>query len=299
MSDITLDFNEFNYIIIYIAVALFIFIVKTFFQDFFKNLQHKTKRNEFVKFLRSNKSINNYIIQYEKIDFFRRKYAIMYTYIGMFFGFLIPLLSLLLLSYIQKSSDNELTNELALMLFEISIAITLSLSFILILVITQYINSNVINESEKYIFFANIFTLIEFYVFFSYIPVLLFVFLILSNLSLILYKEFLIAQLLILCELIFLFTFPFFVFYQKQYFKSLLKNNINLKGSKFFPYLNVRIKDNCQIDGRIKDIFDEKLLILEDNGKKKVTLWESVYTLEVSEGKIKDLESQKTLEEFN
>ena len=299
MSDITLDFNEFNYIIIYIAVALFIFIVKTFFQDFFKNLQHKTKRNEFVKFLRSNKSINNYIIQYEKIDFFRRKYAIIYTYIGMFFGFLIPLLSLLLLSYIQKSSDNELTNELALMLFEISIAITLSLSSILILVITQYINSNVINESEKYIFFANIFTLIEFYVFFSYIPVLLFVFLILSNLSLILYKEFLIAQLLILCELIFLFTFPFFVFYQKQYFKSLLKNNINLKGSKFFPYLNVRIKDNCQIDGRIKDIFDEKLLILEDNGKKKVTLWESVYTLEVSEGKIKDLESQKTLEEFN
>lgn len=299
MSDITLDFNEFNYIIIYIAVALFIFIVKTFFQDFFKNIQHKTKRNEFVKFLRSNKSINNYIIQYEKIDFFRRKYAIMYTYIGMFFGFLIPLLSLLLLSYIQKSSDNELTNELALMLFEISIAITLSLSSILILVITQYINSNVINESEKYIFFANIFTLIEFYVFFSYIPVLLFVFLILSNLSLILYKEFLIAQLLILCELIFLFTFPFFVFYQKQYFKSLLKNNINLKGSKFFPYLNVRIKDNCQIDGRIKDIFDEKLLILEDNGKKKVTLWESVYTLEVSEGKIKDLESQKTLEEFN
>lgn len=299
MSDITLDFNEFNYIIIYIAVALFIFIFKIFFQDFFKNLQHKTKRNEFVKFLRSNKSINNYIIQYEKIDFFRRKYAIMYTYIGMFFGFLIPLLSLLLLSYIQKSSDNELTNELALMLFEISIAITLSLSSILILVITQYINSNVINESEKYIFFANIFTLIEFYVFFSYIPVLLFVFLILSNLSLILYKEFLIAQLLILCELIFLFTFPFFVFYQKQYFKSLLKNNINLKGSKFFPYLNVRIKDNCQIDGRIKDIFDEKLLILEDNGKKKVTLWESVYTLEVSEGKIKDLESQKTLEEFN
>ena len=299
MSDITLDFNEFNYILIYIFVALFIFIVKTFFQDFFKNIQHKTKRNEFVKFLRSNKSINNYIIQYEKIDFFRRKYAIMYTYIGMFFGFLIPLLSLLLLSYIQKSSDNELTNELALMLFEISIAITLSLSFILILVITQYINSNVINESEKYIFFANIFTLIEFYVFFSYIPVLLFVFLILSNLSLILYKEFLIAQLLILCELIFLFTFPFFVFYQKQYFKSLLKNNINLKGSKFFPYLNVRIKDNCQIDGRIKDIFDEKLLILEDNGKKKVTLWESVYTLEVSEGKIKDLESQKTLEEFN
>ena len=216
MSDITLDLNEFNYIIIYIAVALFIFIVKTFFQDFFKNLQHKTKRNEFVKFLRSNKSINNYIIQYEKIDFFRRKYAIIYTYIGMFLGFLIPLLTLSLLSHIQKSSDRELTNELALMLFEISIAITLSLSFILIVVITQYINSNVKKESEKYVLFANIFTLIEFYVLFSYIPALLFFFLILSNLSLTLYKELPIASLFI-CDLILLFIIPFIVFYQKQY----------------------------------------------------------------------------------
>ena len=298
MSDITLDFNEFNYIIIYIVVALFIFILKIFFKDFFKNLQHKTKRNEFLKFLRSNKSINNYIIQYEKIDFFNRKYAIIFTYQGMFLGFFIPLFTLLLLSYIQKSSDNELTNKLALVLFEISIGFTLSLSLMLILFITQYINSNVKKESEKYVLFANIFTLIQFYVLFSYIPVLLFLFLILSNLSLTLFKEFPIAPLLI-CDLILLFIIPFIVFYQKQYFKSLLKNNINLKASKFFPYLNVRIKDNCQIDGRIKDIFDDKLLILEDKGIKKVTLWESVYTLEVSEGKIKDLESQKTLQEFN
>ena len=296
MSDITLDFNEFNYIIIYIAVALFIFIVKTFFQDIFENIQHKTKRNEFMKFLRSNKSINNYIIQYEKIDIFRRKYAIIYTYIGMFLGFFIPLLTLTLLSYIQKSLDNELTDELALMLLIISIAITLSLSFILILVITQYINSNVKKQSEKYVLFANIFTLIQFYVLFSYIPVLLFFLLILSNLSLTLYKEF---QIAFIYDLILLFIIPFIVFNQKQYFKTILKNNINLKGSKFFPYLDVRLKDNCQIDGRIKDIFNDKLLILEDNGIKKVTLWESVYTLEISEDKIKDLESQKTLQEFN
>lgn len=216
----------------------------------------------------------------------------------MFLGFFIPLFTLLLLSYIQKSSDNELTNELALMLFEISIGFTLSLSLMLILVITQYINYNVKKKSEKYVLFADIFTLIQFYVLFSYIPVLLFLFLILSNLNLTLFKEFPIALLLI-CDLIVLFIIPFFIFYQKQYFKSLLKNNINLKSSKFFPYLNVRIKDNCQIDGRIKDIFDNKLLILEDNGKKKVTLWESVYTLEVSEGKIKHLELQKTLQEFN
>ena len=46
------------------------------------------------------------------------------------------------------------------------------------------------------------------------------------------------------------------------------------------------------------DIFDDKFLILEDNGVKKITLWDSVSALEISEGEVVDTIHQKKLQDY-
>lgn len=302
MSEIPLnpfEIEYYYYFIIYIAVALIIFIIKLFFQDFFKNRRQKTKRNEFVKFLRYNNSVNNYIKQYEKIFFFERKWAVIYSYIGML-GFLIPLLFLTII-YNFFNLEDGLTNILSLKIIYFSIAITLSLTFIFIVLFKKYINS-IIDEDkllEKYISIANKFTLIEFYVIFSYLPIsfLLFITFFSFGNEKINFDLFFTLCLLIFDMILFL-SIPLAVFYEKQYFKTNLKRFLNLKGSKLFPYLCVTTKENSQINGRIKDIFNDKLLFLEDKEVKKVTSWDSICTLEIIEVEIQDLKSQKKLRDF-
>ena len=301
MSEIPLnpfEIEYYYYFIIYIAVALIIFIMKLFFQDFFKNRRQKTKRNEFVKFLRYNNSVNNYIKQYEKIFFFERKWAAIYSYIGML-GFLIPLLFLTKI-YNFFNLEDGLTNILSLKIIYFSIAITLSLTFIFIVLFKIYINSIIYKDKflEKYLLFANIFTLIEFYVIFSYLPISLLLFVTLfsiSNEKINLDSYF---TYLFIFDISLFLLIPPAVFNQKQNFKTNLKRLLNLKGSKFFPYMCVRTKENSQINGKINDIFNDKLLILEDKRVKKVTSWDSICTLEIIEVEIRDLKSQKKLRDF-
>lgn len=293
------EINSINpiFYIPYIAVVLTIAIIKMFFQDIFIDRQRKKKRNEFVAFLRSNQSIDYYIKQYGQIGFFERKWSAIYLDIGIALGFIIPSLPFFIFSRIYE--ENELTNAIALKFMVFSITITLSLAFLSIVLIKKDSIYNIDNNKfiDKYVSFANKFTLIEFYVISSYLIILLLFTIIFLNLSQVLNLN-LIIQFLLIYDLALLLFIPIGIFNQKQYFKSYLKDILNSNGSKFFPYLNVRTKENLQIDGTIKDIFNDKFLILEDKGIKKVTLWDSVSTLEINEGKIRDLTLQKKLQDF-
>lgn len=248
--------------ILYIAAALIIAIIKMLFQDIFIDTKRKKKRNEFVMFLRSNQSVDYYIRQYGQIDFFERKWSFIYLNIGMMLGFIIPSLLLYIVPYIHK--ENELTNAVALKFMVFSITITLSLAFIFIVLIKKYIIYNIDENKfiDKYVSFANIFTLIEFYVMSSYFIILIFFIIIFSNWSQVLNLG-LIIQFLLVYNLALLLLTPIGIFNQKQDFKSHLKNLLNSNGSKFFPYLNVQTKENLQIDGTIKDIFNDKLYPLQ------------------------------------
>ena len=326
--------HEIDYldVFIYVIVAVTIFIVKLFFKDFFENRGQKRKQTKFINFLKTNKSIDNQIKQYGKIGFFSRQYAIYFTYMGMALAPVMSFSPLITMLYLYKGN---ITDDIVLKLYLLSTTISLLVAFILIVFIKEYINSkdsfknpckilksltaisngyltirnwlpsksksSIIDGSillDLYVSYANIFTLVNFYIIFTYtIIISQFYHTLILNSNRILNLGAPYAVIFIF-NLVLLTTIPIGAITQNQDYKNSLKNILNSKGSRSFPHLHVRTKENIQIDGIIMDIFDNKFLILENNGVKKITLWDSVSTLEISEGEVVDTIYQKKLQDY-
>lgn len=328
MPNLPIDPYNLDYIILYIAVAVIIFIIKMIYQDLSKGRQQKIKQNKFINFLRFNKSINYHIERYEKRGFFNRPWSIFYLYIGMALAFIISFLSLIIIAYLYGKKMTDAIAIISIFLFTI---IPLLIPLILFVFIKKYIDfkedfekpykilksltiifngclnvgnwligkskySKIDDDAflDRYISYANMLTVVNFYLAFSY-PIISVS--IVGHMSQILDQGTHTQMLFMIASMLFLST-PVGVFIQNQKYKRHLKNVLNSKGQKLFPYLHVRTKENIQIDGTIMDIFDDKFLILEDNGVKKVILWDSVCTLEISEGEAVDTLHQKKLQDY-
>jgi len=300
---------NYNYLSIYVVanvvVAIIIFIGKMFFKDFFEGRQQRTKRNEFQRFLRYHKSVNQYIRQYEMFNFFVRPKAILCSWVGLILGLISPFMFFLIVYFVTRITAEELPDIVILYTYIFSSTFTLSLVFIILTYLDKFIKSEVDGDIflEKYMEYANKFTMILFYIISSY-PVVLFLFSVFlfyyyiyldfSQKSILNYA----TICLVIINLVLLSLIPLLYSMLKQEFEIRLKMFLNSKGSKFFPFLYVLTIEQSQMCGIITDIFDDKLLILEDNRIKKVTMWNSVCTLEVCEGEIRDLSSQKKLRDF-
>jgi len=293
------------YFVAYVVVAIIIFIGRMFFQDLFEGRQQKTKRSEFQKFLRYNNSVKQYNKQYEMFDFLERPKAILYLYGGLFMGIFVPIIFVFIALIVSLIIVEEWTELIFLYSFIFSSTLTLSFAFIFILYLINFIKSEVDRDIflKKYLEYTNKSTMILFYIIFSY-PAVLFLFIvffeyIIINLDLGQNSLSNFANLILFgINLILLLSIPLLFLIIKQDFKNRLKKFLNSEGKKSFPFVYVLTKEQSQICGIITDIFNDKLLILEDNGIKKVTMWDSVCTLEVSEGEIRDLSSQKKLRDF-
>ena len=96
-----------------------------------------------------------------------------------------------------------------------------------------------------------------------------------------------------------MFSVPVFVYVAKLEYKRILKNILNLQGFKKFPILTVTTTCcNEKIKGKIKDIFDKKLLVLEDEGTIKIILWENVCNLEYQKENFDDPRSQTNIFDY-
>lgn len=326
--NIPTDPSKINYILMYIAVAVIIYIIKMFLDGISKDRRQKIKQNKFMNFLRYSKPINHHIKQYEKVGFFDRHWVLFYLYIGIALAFVMSFLSLIIIVYLYGKKMTDAIAIISIFLFTI---IPLLVPLVLFVLIKKYIDLKedfekpykilksltiifngclnvgnwLIGKSkhseidddmflDKSISYANMLTVVNFYLVFSY-PIISVS--IVGNMSQILDQGSHTQMVLMVALMLFLST-PVVVIIQNQKYKNHLKNVLNSKGQKFFPYLHVRTKENIQINGTIMDIFDDKFLILEDNGVKKVTLWDSVCTLEISEGEAVDTLHQKKLQDY-
>ena len=259
---ISFDVNIFYYIIASIILIIF---NKYFLAEWVKKKQSKKRIDMWIDFLRSNKSIDRCLTEYEEIGS-QNKYIILPIIIGAVLAILFVFLFLFIIS-----SNKWNIGYLTFINF---------IPYLFIILIGFYVN-RIFKETEKIIASSHLI-----YSIFSFF----YCFIIFSNL-LILMNYNLFINLPNNTDLYFLSYFTLVIsiiasIIAKKSSTEQIKIAINNKYSNSFPYLQITTKDK-EIRGQIRDIFNKNLIILDgDDGFKSVVEWDSISSLKLQETKI-------------
>ena len=233
------DTNVFYYIMASIIILIF---NQYFLAEWLKKKQSKTRICMWMEFLKSNKSIDKSLTEFEKVGS-QNKHIILPNIMGAVVAMLVVFIFLIIIS--MKEWD-----------IEYLICINL-IPYLFIILLIFYV-SYIIKENEKIIASSHlIYSIIRFYYYF----------IIYSNLLLLIFNNMFInllnnIYLLILSYSTLLISIITLI-YLKKYFVEQVKCAINNKYLNSFPYLQITMNDK-EIRGHIQDIFNEKLIILDD-----------------------------------
>ena len=295
------DISIINYITIYIALAIAINFIQLFLKNLFLNQRIKKKRNEIIEAFRTNKTVIEYIQEYKKIEYITGSLKLfIFQNIGVFVGFFTPFIvaGSLYFIFIDRLYFN-VDEPHVLMIFVYTILITSCISVIGIFLINVLVKKSIINETllDKHVTFANIYIFLIFYTMFQILVELLFVNIILVNWDKISNLRETYTSITMVSISLMLIS-PFLYFISIRFFKAELKHFINKTKKTHFPILKVTTKESTQIEGQIIDIFNEKVIILEDQNIEKIVSWDSVSSLEIESGNNKDDTNQKYLYDY-
>lgn len=295
------DISIINYFAIYIALAIAINFIQLFLKNLFLNQRIKKKRNEIIEAFRTNKTVIEYIQEYKKIEYITGSLKLfIFQNIGVFVGLFTPFIVAGSLYFIFIDTLYFNVDEPhVLMIFVYTILITFSISVIGIFLINVLVKKSIINETllDKHVTFANIYIFLIFYTLFHILVELQFVGIILVNWDKISNLGGIYTSITMVSISLMLIS-PFLYLISIRFFKGELKHFINTTKKTHFPILKITTKESTQIEGQIIDIFNEKVIILEDQNLEKIVSWDSVSSLEIESGNNKDDTNQKYLYDY-
>lgn len=81
-------------------------------------------------------------------------------------------------------------------------------------------------------------------------------------------------------------------------YKYKIKSYLNKKYGKNYPYVYILTAGNNESTGQVKDIFNPKYIILNNDRTEEIVLWLSIDILKIQEQKISENSSQKSILDF-
>lgn len=260
--DNSFDPNIFYYIIASIIILIF---NKYFLAEWLKKKQSEKRIGMWIDFLRSDKSIDLCLTEFEEIGS-QTKHIFLSIIVGLVVAILVVFIFLLII--VLKKWDLEYLTFINF------------IPYLLIMLIAFYVG-NKMKENEKIISSSDlIFSIIRFYysfIIFSNVFILMYfynILLPLNNLILLIMSYFTLLLSIITSIII-----------QKS-FSEQVKYVINNKYVNSFPYLEITT-DKKEIIGNIRNIFNKNLIVIEDGeGLISVVEWDSISSLRLQKTKI-------------
>ena len=260
--DNSFDPNIFYYIIASIIILIF---NKYFLAEWLKKKQSEKRIGMWIDFLRSDKSIDLCLTEFEEIGS-QSKHIFLSIIVGLVVAILVVFIFLLII--VLKEWDLEYLTFINF------------IPYLLIMLIAFYVG-NKMKKNEKIISSSDlIYSIIRFYysfIIFSNVFILMYfynILLPLNNLILLIMSYFTLLLSIITSIII-----------QKS-FSEQVKYVINNKYVNSFPYLEITT-DKKEIIGNIRNIFNKNLIVIEDGeGLISVVEWDSISSLRLQKTKI-------------
>lgn len=263
-------------IVIGIATSIIIFYLQKRLAKVFENREKKDRRHTWVNFLfKYDKNIQESILQFKQIEAPNNSYKPFLPLIGLMFGFFgFILLLFLMVKYAGG-------------LYSIPVSITLYFLVIVFLmaIIERY--KDKIKKSEKFLdrseFVLNCITFINWFTFSGSFLSVPFIYLIYSSSNKIAESDLRDISFIFSMGLSFLVIVIVSTFVFRRDLLNYSKYLLNLKYLDEFPYIRIKTTTSLDFQGKLCDVFNENLIILDDNGVKKAAEWHSVSYLELGE----------------
>ena len=256
-----------------ILIPLIIFILKYYLTELFANRDKQSRRKLWINFLFNyNKCVSKCILQFENIkkpnDYFS---LFLLPFIGAFLvGYLAPIIFLLIMLKLSINVWYSLAS---------SICLTFLIGFIFTVFIERYIekidDSEILDNAK---FVIRRLTFINWFSITSSLIAMIFIYE--------LYLNFNEVKDLSLIDEILSFAFLFWliiIIFPSKYRRDLLNHSKELLNAEYFekfPCIYVKTTSN-DFKGKICDVFDKNLIVLDNNGDKRVVEWHSISYMEL------------------
>lgn len=262
--------NEiYPYIVATVIAGLLILLTRLFVTRWFKGKDRKDKRSLWMKFLKSDEMIDDCILTFDYIV--HPESLGVSIVMSIVFGFSIPIIMFLILSDYIDSVWMSLTSS--------------SLSHIIPSILTFYFGEYIHRMKkedtliDKSILVTSYTKIINWFIFGNLMIIMSYIYIIYINSSKISQSELNNIRLIFLLYFILIITLLYLlnIVFHKELLES-LKSKLNEQYLKKFPYIHITTKAG-EINGKIQDVFNEDLVILDDNGLKAVVEWDEISTL--------------------
>jgi hypothetical protein len=258
------------YIVATVFSAILILIIRPFITERFKNKERKKRRSIWIAFLRTNEIINECLERFEKIEFSEEKWP----NLG---GFILGLIAFFILRYLYNIIlGPSLFDFLAIAYSCLVIGIV---PFVSVIILRQFKNKqrNLLQKSK---IITNLSEGINWFIFSSSELILIFIYIIYASSSQIFIVNLVNIRIGFAASLFFMILAYFLNTNFRRDFFNDLKSNLNTLHLNDFPTICITTKAEM-FSGKIQNIFDEDLIILDDNGEKKAVVWDDVIILKL------------------
>ncbi len=271
LIDIGIQSEILPYVVATVIAGFLISLTGSLITNRFKDKERRDKRSVWIKFLKSDKTIAKCILTFEKITDTGFRHAIISMLIGMFLGFIATFILLSILIY--SFGDKPLTIALSSLINIVPYILSIAMAKYFYIIKKE---DALLNKSNLFVYYYNI---INWFIYTSGSMTLLFINLVYINsnkispfdLRNILYI-FIVSIILIITSF-----YTLNIIVRRELFDS-LKSKLTIEYGKNFPYIHITTKAG-EINGNIQDVFNEDIIVLDDNGLKAVVEWNEISTL--------------------
>lgn len=273
LIDIVAQNDILPYVVATVVAGILLSLTGSLITSRFRDKERRDKRSVWIKFLKSDKTIAKCILTFEKITDTDFGYSIISMLVGMFLGFIATFILLILL--IISFGDKPLTTALSSLINIVP--------YILSIAMAKYVNKiqkedALLNKSNLVIYYSNI---IYWFIYMSGSMTVLFINSVYINSNKIspsdlrnIFYIYIGSIILIIISL-----YMLNIIIRRGLFDS-LKSKLNTEYGKNFPYIHITTKAG-DINGKVQDIFNEDIVVLDDNGLKAVVEWDEITTLKL------------------
>lgn len=259
----------------YVVATVISGILLLMIGSWFKGAEKKEKRSVWIKFLKSDRMVTKCIRTFEEIVKLGGKREIKSLVIGMFSGFILQFILLVVLFIFLGNKPFTIALSSGLISFVL---------FLLNFIIAKYVSQiekedALLNKSKLVLYYSMI--LNWFYYIFAGITLSLFynIYIIQNQISGTIFIIFGLSLFLIIVSF-----YVLNIIIRRKLFDS-LKSKLNTEYGKNFPNIQITTKAG-NINGKIQDVFNEDIIVLDDNGLKSVVEWNEITTLKLQDKSI-------------
>lgn len=260
--------------------SLLILYVTLIITERFKNKVSRKRKEMYIKFLRRyNEIINKCILDFENLNLSKSKlikkdvWQIISMVLGIILGFFLTYFVFIICINVLKF---DVWRSMAYS------ALVNILSYLLLITLIRYIKSEERKLLDKIDRIECWFKGIKFFIICSNLLIILFIYM---SVSLINYSKIPVSTSEIEeirniygISLAAIVITVIFLNVEHKEFLDKIKSHLNIQCLKDFPFIHIITKDG-EFTGKIQDVFDEDLVILDNNGLKWVVEWNTITTL--------------------